>query len=118
MDIIYLTDLRIDTIIGVYEWERKIKQTLILDLEIGTDIRKAGQTDDLQYTVNYAEVAERVVAYVEQSRFQLIESVAEGIAEIILNQFNAPWMRLKINKKGAVPIVRDVGVIIERRRES
>ena len=118
MDIIYLTDLRIDTVIGVYDWEREIKQTLILDLEIGTDVRKAGKTDDLQYTVNYAEVAERVVAYVEESRFQLIESVAEGIAEIILNEFDAPWMRLKINKKGAVPIVRDIGVIIERTRDA
>lgn len=118
MDIIYLTDLRIDTVIGVYDWERKIKQTLIFDLEIGTDIRKAGATDELEYTVDYAAVAERLVEYVEASSFKLIESVAEGIADIILNEFDAPWMRLKINKKGAVPIVRDIGVIIERSRES
>ncbi len=116
MDIIYLTDLRIDTVIGVYDWERNIKQTLILDLEIGTDIQKAGETDDLLYTVNYADVAERVVEFIEASRFKLIESVAERVANIILDEFDAPWVRIKINKKGAVPIVRDVGVIIERRQ--
>lgn len=118
MDIIYLTDLRIDTVIGVFDWEKRIKQTLILDLEMGTDIRKAGATDDLQYTLDYGEVAKRVVSFVEESRFDLIESVAEGVANIILNEFKVPWMRLKINKKGAVENVRDVGVIIERSRDA
>lgn len=117
MDIVYLTDLHADCIIGVYDWERKYKQTLIFDLEMGTDIRRAGETDDLQYTIDYAAVAQRVVRYVEASEFKLIESIADGIENIILNEFGVKWMRLKINKKGAVPEARDVGIIIERQRD-
>ncbi len=117
MDIVYLTDLRADAIIGVYDWERKYKQTLIFDIEMGTDIRQAGKTDDLQYTIDYAAVAQRVVGYVEASSFKLIESIADGIEQIILDEFSVKWMRLKINKKGAVPEARDVGIIIERCRD-
>lgn len=114
MDIIYLKDLRIETIIGVYAWERQIKQMVVLDLELGTDIRKAGQTDALEDTLNYKEVAKRVISYVENSRFQLVEALAEGIANILLTEFQVPWLRLRVNKQGAVRGVRDVGVIIER----
>jgi dihydroneopterin aldolase len=114
MDIIYLKDLRIETIIGVYAWERQVKQTVVLDLEMGTDIRKAGQTDAIEDTLNYKEVAKRVISYVENSRFQLVEALAEGIAAILLTEFQVPWLRLQINKQGAVRGVRDVGVIIER----
>jgi 7,8-dihydroneopterin aldolase/epimerase/oxygenase len=116
MDIIYLKDLRIETIIGVYAWERQVKQTVVLDLEMGTDIRKAGQTDALEDTLNYKEVAKRVISYVENSRFQLVEALAEGIAAILVTEFQVPWLRLRINKQGAVRGVRDVGVIIERSR--
>ena len=114
MDIIYLNDLRIETVIGIYAWERQLKQTVVLDLEMGTDIRKAGETDALEDTLNYKEVAKRVIAYVETSRFQLVEALAEGIATLLLTEFQVPWLRLRLNKQGAVRGVRDVGVIIER----
>jgi dihydroneopterin aldolase len=114
MDIVFLTDLRIETVIGVYPWERRLKQVVVLDLEMGFDIRKAGQTDAIEDTLNYKDVAKRIIGFVEQSQFRLVEAMAEGIAEILLNEFHLPWFRLKINKKGAVRGVRDVGVIIER----
>jgi dihydroneopterin aldolase len=114
MDIIYLKDLRIETIIGVYAWERQLKQTVVLDLEMGTDIRKAGKTDALEDTLSYKEVVKRVISYVEDSRFHLVEALAEGIADTLLKEFHLPWLRLRINKQGAVRGVRDVGVIIER----
>jgi 7,8-dihydroneopterin aldolase/epimerase/oxygenase len=114
MDIIYLRDLRIDTIIGIYDWERRMKQTLILDLEMGTDIRKAANSDNIDDTLNYKAVAKRLMDFVGASEFELVETLAERIAEIILTEFDVPWLRLSLNKKGAVRGVRDVGVIIER----
>ncbi|MDX1251601.1 MAG: dihydroneopterin aldolase [Gammaproteobacteria bacterium] len=114
MDIIYLRDLRIETVIGVYEWERRIKQTIILDIEMGTDIRKAAQTDSLDDTLNYKAVAKRLIEFVGNSQFQLVETLAERIAEIVLGEFQVPWLRLQVNKQGAVRGARDVGVIIER----
>ena len=114
MDIIYLRDLRIDTVIGIYDWERKMKQTIILDLEMGTDIRKAAQSDNIEDTLNYKAVAKRLISFVSESEFELVEALAEKIAEIILTEFNVPWVKLSLNKKGAVRDVRDVGVIIER----
>lgn len=114
MDIIYLNDLRIDTIIGIYDWERRTRQTVILDIEMGTDIRKAAKTDHIDDTLNYKAVAKRLIAFVSDSEFQLVETLAERITEIILNEFDVPWCRLRLNKQGAVRGVRDVGVIIER----
>lgn len=114
MDIIYLRDLRIDTIIGIYDWERRMKQTIIIDLEMATDIRKAANSDNIEDTLNYKAVAKRLMSYVGDSEFELVEALAEKIAEIIMTEFNVPWLRLSLNKKGAVRGVRDVGVIIER----
>jgi 7,8-dihydroneopterin aldolase/epimerase/oxygenase len=114
MDIIYLNDLRVDTVIGIYEWERRTRQRVILDIEIGVDIRAAARTDNIENTLNYKAVAKRVIAFVSESRFQLVETLAESIAGIILNEFNVSWCRLRVNKQGAVKGVRDVGVIIER----
>ena len=114
MDIIYLRDLRIDTIIGIYDWERRMKQTIIIDLEMGTDIRKAANSDNIDDTLNYKAVTKRLLSYVGESEFELVETLAEKIAEIIMTEFNVPWLRLSLNKKGAVRYVRDVGVIIER----
>jgi len=116
MDIVYLTNLRIETIIGIYPWERRLKQTVVLDLEMGADIRKAGKTDAIEDTLNYKDVAKRIIGFVENSQFKLVEALAEGIADILLNEFQIPWLRLKVNKQGAVSGVRDVGVIIERGR--
>jgi len=114
MDIIYIKDLRIDTIIGIYDWERRARQTVILDIEMGTDIKKSAQSDAIKDTLNYKAVAKRLISFVEKSNYQLVETLAENIAEILLSEFNVPWLRLQLNKQGAVRGVRDVGVIIER----
>ena len=114
MDIIYLKDLRIDTIIGIYHWERCTRQTVILDVEMGTDIRRAAMSDSIEHTLDYKAVAKRLISFVGESEFELVETLAERVAEIILNEFMVSWVRLSINKQGAVRGVRDVGVIIER----
>ncbi len=114
MDIIYLSDLRIETIIGIYDWERRVRQVVSLDLEMATDIAKAAASDDIEDTLNYKAVAKRLISFVGESEFQLVETLAERITGIILNEFNVPWVRLRLNKQGAVRGARDVGVIIER----
>lgn len=114
MDIIYISDLRIDTVIGIYDWERRTTQTIILDIEMGTDIKKAAATDTIENTLDYKAVTKRLISFVKESEFQLVETLAEKITEILLEEFAIPWCRLKLNKKGAVRGVRDVGIIIER----
>ena len=114
MDIIYLHDLRIDTVIGVFEWERRVRQTVILNLEMAADIRRAAASDDLADTLNYKAVAKRLIDFVQNSDYQLVETLADKIAELVLNEFAVPWLRLTVNKQGAVRGARDVGVIIER----
>ncbi len=114
MDIIYLNDLRIDTTIGVYDWERRIKQTIVFDLEMATDIKKAASSDSIEDTLDYNAVAQRLFSFVGESEFELVETLAEKVAELVLTEFNVPWLRLRLNKKGAVKGVRDIGVIIER----
>ncbi|MCZ6719181.1 MAG: dihydroneopterin aldolase [Gammaproteobacteria bacterium] len=114
MDIIYLRDLRIETIIGVNEWERRVKQTVVLDVDIGTDIGKAATSDSVEDTLNYKTVAKRLMAFVGESEFQLVETLAERTAEMLVNEFGVPWLRLRVNKQGALRGVRDVGVVIER----
>jgi len=114
MDTIFIHDLRIDTVIGIYDWERSIRQTVSLDLEMATDIRKAAASDAIDDTLNYKAVAKRVIAFVEDSRFQLVETLAERVAELVLAEFGVPWLRLTLNKGGAVRGARGVGVVIER----
>jgi len=114
MDIIYLSDLRIETIIGIYDWERRVRQVVSLDLEMATDIARAAASDDIEDTLNYKAVAKRLISFVGESEFQLVETLAERITGIILDEFNVPWVRLRLNKQGAVRGARDVGVIIER----
>ncbi len=114
MDIIYLKDLKIDTVIGIYDWERQVRQTISFDLEMATDIRKAAASDDIADTLDYKAVAKRLQEFVYESSFQLVETLAERVAEIIIKEFHVPWVRVTLNKKGAVRYARDVGVIIER----
>ncbi len=114
MDIIYLHDLKVETIIGVFGWERCTTQVVIIDLEMQTDIRKSAKTDSIEDTLNYKAVAKRVIEYVENSQFQLVETLAEHVAEILLKDFGIEWLRVRVNKKGAVRGAGDVGVIIER----
>ncbi len=114
MDIIYLRDLRIETIIGVFAWERRVRQTVSLDLEMACDIRRAAASDDLEHTLDYKAVAKRLIAYVGASQFQLVETLAERVAALVRDEFGVPWVRLRVNKTGAVRGARDVGVVIER----
>jgi len=116
MDTVFITDLRIETLIGIYDWERKVKQTISLDLEMGADIRAAAATDAIEDTLDYKAVSKRLIAFVGDSEFQLVETLAERIADIVLSEFNVPWLRLTVHKPGAVRGSRDVGVIIERGR--
>lgn len=117
MDLIYLRDLRIDTVIGIFDWEREIRQTVVLDLEMGTDIRAAGRSDAIEDTLDYKSVAKRLIAFVRESEFQLVEALAEHIARIVVTEFDVPYVKLTVNKQGAVRGSRDVGVIIERRTD-
>ena len=114
MDIVYISDLRIETIIGIYEWEREIRQIINIDLKMATDNRKAAATESIEDALNYKAVAKRLIQFVEESEFQLVETLAERIAEIILEEFAVDWLRLKLGKPGAVTGSKEVGVIIER----
>lgn len=116
-DIIFLRDLRIDTVIGIFDWERELRQTVILDLEMATDVRKAAASESIEDALDYKAVSKRLLAFVGESEFQLVETLAERCAEIIIREFNVPWLKLRLNKIGAIRHARDVGVIIERRRQ-
>lgn len=114
MDKIFLHELKVDTIIGIWEWERRIRQTVVIDLEMSADIAKAAATDDVADTLNYKSVAKRVQDFVAESRFQLVETLAEKIAGIIRDEFDVQWVRVRVNKPGAIRGSKDVGVLIER----
>jgi dihydroneopterin aldolase len=114
MDRVFIEDLRIETVIGIYDWEREIRQTVSLDLEMAFDNRRAAASDRIEDTLDYKAVAKRLIAFVEGSRFELVETLAERCAEIILDEFRTPWLRLKLSKPGAVRGSRAVGVVIER----
>lgn len=114
MDIVYLRDLRIDTVIGIYGWERRTRQTIIFDLEMSADVARAAASDDISDTLNYKSVAKRLTQFVGESDFQLVETLAEHCARIIREEYGVRWVRLTLNKKGAVRGATDVGVIIER----
>ena len=114
MDIIFLHGLKIDATIGIWDWEKAIKQTIVIDLDMGADLRKAAASDDVEDTLNYKAVAKRLQQFVGDSSFELVETLAEKIAEIVLAEFDVPWVRVKLNKPGAIRGSRDVGVLIER----
>lgn len=114
MDIIYLHDLAIDCVIGAWDWEREIKQTVYVDLDMAFAVVLAGRSDNLADTLSYKDVAKAVSALVVARKFYLVEAMAEEIADLLLQQFAVPWCRVRINKRGAVRTARDVGVIIER----
>ena len=114
MDIVYIRELEIRTIIGIYDWEREQRQIVSLDLEMGSDIAKAAATDTIENALDYKAVAKRLIDFIENSEFYLVETMAEQVAEIVLNEFNVPWVKLRLGKPGAVTGSKDVGVIIER----
>lgn len=114
MDKIFLDELKIDTIIGIWEWERKIRQTVIIDVEMSADIAKAAASDSVEDTLNYKSVAKRLQQFVGDSSFQLVETLAERIAGIIREEFDVAWVRVRVHKPGAIRGSKDVGVEIER----
>jgi 7,8-dihydroneopterin aldolase/epimerase/oxygenase len=114
MDKIFLNELKVDTIIGIWEWERRIRQTVVIDLEMSADIAKAAATDDVSDTLNYKSVAKRIQEFVADSSFQLVETLAERIAGIVRDEFDVQWVRVRVNKPGAIRGSKDVGVLIER----
>ncbi len=114
MDIVYIRDLQIETIIGIFDWERQVKQTVSLDLEMAADIRRAAETDDIQYALDYKTVSKRLISFIEQSEYQLVETMAEAVADIVREEFDVPWLRLRLSKPGALRGARDVGLLIER----
>lgn len=116
MDIVFLRGLRVDTVIGVYGWERRIRQTLSLDLELAVDVAAAAAFDEIAHAVDYYAVAKRVRAFVEGSEFHLVETLAERVAALVLAEFSVPWLRLTVAKPGAIRDCQAVGVSIERSR--
>lgn len=114
MDKIFLEALKIDTIIGIWDWERKIRQTVIVDLEMSADIARAAASDSVEDTLNYKSVAKRVQQFVGDSSFQLVETLAERIAGIIRDEFDVAWVKVRVHKPGAIRGSKDVGIEIER----
>ena len=114
MDIVYIKELQIQTIIGIFDWERETKQTISIDLEMGCNIKPAAQSDSIEDALDYKSVSKRIISFVEQSEFQLVETMAERIAEIILNEYRVPWLKLRLGKPGALRGSTDVGILIER----
>jgi 7,8-dihydroneopterin aldolase/epimerase/oxygenase len=118
MDTIFIHALKSETIIGIYDWERQVRQTVLIDLEFSADIRKAALTDSIDDTLNYKRVAKQVLALVETSQFHLVETLAEHVAMLVLEEFGVAWVRITLCKPGAVRSSRDVGVAIERSRDA
>lgn len=114
MDQVLIEALDVDTVIGVYDWERRITQTLSLDLRLATDIRPAAESDDLSRTLDYAAISRRIGAFAKENDFALVETFAERLAAVLREEFAIAWLRLTVRKPGAVPNARAVGVVIER----
>jgi dihydroneopterin aldolase len=116
-DVIFLSGLTVDCIVGIWDWERRVKQKVVLDLEMGADIRRAAASDSIEDTLDYKRVAKRLLGFVGESQYQLVETLAERVAELVVTEFDVPWVRVRLNKQGAIRGARDVGILIERRRE-
>lgn len=114
MDIVFIRELKVDTVVGIYDWERRIRQSVVLDIEMGSDIARAAKTDRIEDALDYKAVAKRVAGYVRESEFQLVETMAEKVAELVMQEFKVPWIKITLNKPGAVSGSRSVGVVIER----
>lgn len=113
-DTVFLHELKVETIVGIWDWERKIRQTVSIDLEMGADIRRAAETDSIDDTLNYKAVAKQVQQLVADSEFQLVEALAEKIAELVLTEFAVSWIQVRVSKPGAIRGAGDVGVQIRR----
>jgi dihydroneopterin aldolase len=114
VDRIYLQDLRIEAVIGIWEWERRVRQIISLDLEMATDVRRAAATDRIEDALDYKSIAKRLTKLVEDSQFKLVETLAETLARVVIRECGVSWVRLTVSKPGAIEGSRNVGVIVER----
>lgn len=114
LDVIFLRGLEVECIIGFIEWERRVKQIVVIDLELPVDCARAAVNDEVADTLDYKQVAKRVTTFVAASEFKLVETMAERLAQLLLAEFALPWVRISINKPGAIRGSRDVGVRVER----
>jgi 7,8-dihydroneopterin aldolase/epimerase/oxygenase len=115
MDKIFLSALSVECIVGIWEWERRVKQTVVIDLEMAADIRRAAASDRIEDTIDYKKVAKRLLAFVGESQFHLVETLTERIAQLVVVEFGVAWVKVRVNKQGAIRGARDVGIEIERR---
>jgi len=114
MDKIFLRELKTEAIIGIFDWERQVKQTVLIDLEMSADVRKAAITDSIEDTLNYKRVAKRLLECIDTTSFHLVETLAEYIAMLVIEEFHVSWIKVTLNKPGAIRSSRSVGIIIER----
>jgi dihydroneopterin aldolase len=117
MDTIFLSGLTVECIIGIWDWERKVKQKVVIDLEMTADIRRAAASDAIEDTLDYKKVSKRLLQFVGESQFQLVETLTDRIAQIVITEFGVSKVKVRLNKQGALRGSRDVGILIERRRE-
>lgn len=113
MDIIFINDFRLEILIGVYEWERRVPQTVQLDLEIGLPPRPK-RSDKIGDTIDYSKIASRIEATLAENHFLLVEALAEHVTQLVMNEFGAPWIKASVTKLGALKNVKRIGVTIER----
>lgn len=118
MDTVFINELRIETVIGVYDWERQVRQVVVLDLEMAADTRRAAASDAVEEALDYAAVASRLQALIGAAEYRLLETMAEAVCELLMTEFSVPWVRLRLSKPGAVAAAHTVGVLIERGRRS
>lgn len=116
MDKIFLRELSCEAVIGIFDWERQVKQSIVIDLEMSADIRRAARTDHIDDTLNYKGVAKRILGFVQASEFQLVETLSERIAELVVREFGVEWVKVTVHKPSAIRHSKDVGIIIERTR--
>jgi dihydroneopterin aldolase len=116
-DVIFLGGLTVDCIVGIWEWERRVRQKVVIDVEMAADVRRAAASDSIADTLDYKKVAKRLLQFVGDSRYQLVETLTERVAELVVTEFDVGWVRVRLNKQGAIRGARDVGILIERTRE-
>jgi dihydroneopterin aldolase len=114
MDIVFIRELKVDTVVGIYDWERRLRQNVVLDLDMAADVARAAKSDRIQDTLDYKSVAKRLIQFVAASEFQLVETLAEKVAELVMQEFGVRWVKVTLHKPGAVSGSKSVGVIIER----
>lgn len=114
MDIVFIRELKIDTVVGIYDWERRIRQVVVLDLDMAADVAKGARSDRIEDALDYKAVAKRLIQFVSEAEFQLVETLAEKVAELVMHEFGVRWVKITLNKPGAVSGSKSVGVVVER----